>query len=374
MIMAVVLMAVSACEQERNAEHTKSGLQLADFEAMHQGDSIGLYVLTNRQGGEVCITNYGGRIVSLLVPDSEGAWQDVVLGLPHIDDYLAMPSSFGATVGRVANRIADGQFVLDEDTLHLDINSTPHTIHGGAQGWQNQVFDAFQSSDSTLMLSYRSPDGEGGFPGNVTVQVTFTFREDHALHIAYEASTDQRTVLNMTNHSFFNLSGDPSRTIEDHVLYVNASTITPLDERLITTGAYMPVDNSPFDFREPVAIGTRLAGYPDHAQLQIAQGIDHNFVLSTDGDVAKLAAQLYAPTTGIVMDVYTNEPGLQVYTGNMLDGSRKGKNGIPYKERAAVCLESQHFPDAPNKPDWPSIVLEPGETYRSTCIYHFGVR
>ncbi len=368
-----VVAAVVSCNQQEHAEITKSGLVKQDFQTVVNGDSTDLFVLSNAAGMEVCITNYGGRIVSLMVPDQAGVLQDVVLGFDHIEEYTSKSSSFGATVGRFANRINKGRFVLDGDTLQLDINSGEHTIHGGRDGWQYQVFAARQPDDSTLVLSYAAPDGQGGFPGNVAVEVTFTVTGNNALVIDYSGSTDKKTVVNMTNHSFFNLSGDAGKTVLDDVLYVNANAYTPLDTTLITTGEILPVTDTPFDFNAPLSIGEGMARDSSHGQLRIASGIDHNFVLNTGGNVDMLAARLYSPQSGITLDVYTNEPGMQVYTGNMLDGSRVGKKEQPYHKQTAICLETQHFPDSPNKPHWPTTVLEPGQTYHSTCIYQFGV-
>ncbi|HWK58445.1 MAG TPA: aldose epimerase family protein [Parapedobacter sp.] len=364
---------LAACNNKADVLTTQSGLDRRDFQATVNGDSTDLYVIRNAGGMEVCITNYGGRVVSLMVPDATGELRDVVQGFAHIDGYTAEPSSFGATMGRFANRINNGRFVLDDDTVQLDRNNGEHTIHGGGEGWRSQVFEAHQPNDSTLVLAYISPDGESGFPGEVTVSVTFAVSHPNELTIDYKAETTEKTVINLTNHSFFNLSGNPTNTILDDILYVNATQYTPLDSTLITTGEISPVAGSPFDFTEPVSIGTALARNPSHAQLQIASGIDHNFVLDTDGDIDKLAARLYAPSSGIAMEVYTNEPGMQVYTGNMLDGSRTGKENVPYSKQTAICLETQHFPDAPNKLHWPTTVLEPGESYLSTCIYRFSV-
>lgn len=370
-LTAIAILA--ACNNEPEVQKTKSGLDRHDFQAVVNGDSTDLYVIRNAKGMEVCITNYGGRIVSLMVPDATGKYRDVVQGFARIDGYTTEPSSFGATMGRVANRINNGRFVLDGDTVQLDRNSGQHTIHGGGDGWRGQVFAADQPNDSTLVLAYTSPDGESGFPGEVTVNVTFTVNQRNELAINYEAETTEKTVINLTNHSFFNLSGAPEKTVVDNILYVNATEYTPLDSTLITTGEIQPVAGTPFDFTEPVPIDTALARDPSHAQLQIASGIDHNFVLNTGGSIDELAARLYAPSSGIAMEVYTNEPGMQVYTGNMLDGARTGKENVPYEKQTAICLETQHFPDAPNKPHWPSTVLEPGDRYSSTCIYRFSV-
>lgn len=362
---------LAACSSEPTMKLTKSGLDRKDFQTEVNGDSTNLYVLTNAAGMEVCITNYGGRVVSLMVPDATGEFRDVVLGFNNIDAYTSQPSSFGATMGRFANRIKNGRFVLDDDTVQLDLNSGEHTIHGGAAGWRQQVFAADQPNDSTLVLAYRSPDGESGFPGEVNVEVSFKVNEHNELTISYAAQTTEKTVINMTNHSFFNLSGDVANTVLEDILYVNADRYTPLDTTLITTGELLPVAGTPFDFTTPIAIGTAMARDSVHPQLRIAEGIDHNLVLNTEGDISKLAARLYSSQRGIAMEVYTDEPGLQVYTGNMLDGLQKGKDGQLLGKQTAICLETQHFPDSPNKPDWPSTVLEPGDDYRSTCIYRF---
>jgi len=363
----------AGCSSNAGSPQTKSGLKRERFQRVVNGDSTDLFFLTNTRGMEVCITNYGGRVVSLMVPDTEGVFRDVVLGFDDVDEYLAMPSSFGATVGRYANRIANGQFVLDGDTIQLDVNSGPHTIHGGRKGWQYQVFDADQPADSVLVLSYLSPDGESGFPGNVSVTVTYTVTDRNELLIAYEAQTDRKTVINMTNHSFFNLSGDPSSTVLEDELYVNADQFTPLDATLVPTGDISPVRATPFDFTDPTLIGNAVARDTAHEQVKFAQGIDHNFVLNTKGDIRQLAARLRSPKSGIVLEVYSDQPGLQVYTGNMLDGSRTGKSGKRYGQHAAVCLETQHYPDSPNHPDFPSTTIERGSFYRQKCIYRFSV-
>lgn len=371
----VVAMSVSviSCNQQVQTELTNSGLKPHAFQTVVNGDSTELYVLRNAAGGKVGITNYGGRIVSLMVPDRDGHLRDVVLGFDHLDDYTSGPSSFGATIGRFANRIAYGKFVLDSDTIQLDVNSGEHSIHGGRDGWQYQVFQAREHTDSTLVLGYTSPDGEGGFPGNVEVEVRFYFSHDHELRIEYHAETDRKTVINMTNHSFFNLSGDPSRTILDDLLFVDADHYTPLGSGSIPTGEIQPVVGTPFDFSQPLAVGEAMERDSGHPQLAIAHGIDHNFVLNTDGNPEVLAASLFSPASGIRMEVLTNEPGLQVYTGNMLDGSRVGKNQVPMHKQTAICLETQHFPDSPNQAEWPSTTLEPGQRYYSVCRYRFGV-
>jgi len=363
---------VTSCDYQQKAEQQAYlGLNKKDFQTVVQGDAIDLYILRNANGIEAAITNYGARLVSLLVPDREGKLLDVVLGFDNIADYLAQPSSFGATMGRVTNRIGYGKFALDGDTIRLSKNNGKHTIHGGDEGWRQQVFNAEQPNDSTLVLSYRSPDGESGFPGTVNVKVTYTLTATNALTINYNAKTDKKTVINMTNHSFFNLSGNPERSIMDNLLYVNANSFTPIDSTLIPTGEIQSVKGTPFDFTTPISIADGLARDSLNKQLQYAEGLDLNFVLNTAGNATAPAARLYEPTSGIALAVYTNEPGIQVYTANTMNPAQKGKGGHPFRKHTAVCLETQHFPDAPNKPQWPSIVLEPGDVYHSTCIYKF---
>ncbi len=372
-LFLVAIVSMFGCHSPKEQEKTLSGLERRHFQQVVNGKNTDLFTLKNSSGMEICITNYGGRIVSIMVPDREEELQDVVLGFDNIQEYVEKPSSFGATIGRFANRIAYGKFPLHGDTITLSLNNGKHTIHGGAEGWQNQVFDAEQLTDSLLVLRYVSADGEAGFPGKVDVKATFILRDDNTLRIDYLATTDKKTVINMTNHSFFNLSGDPSTTIVDHVLLVNADTYTPLDSALITTGDLENVVSTPFDFTSPVSIEDALARDSLHRQLQLAQGFDHNYVLLSAGKLGKLAAQAYSPRSGIILEVYSTEPGLQVYTGNMLDGSRKGKGGVYYHKRAGLCLEPQHYPDSPNKPRWPSTILEPGEKYTSSTIYRFGI-
>lgn len=373
-LIPLLILMLCSCNNTPEEQTMSSGVDREDFQEVINEKKTDLFTLKNQSGAAVCITNYGGRIVSLIVPDRDGELQDVVLGFDNIQEYVEKPSSFGATVGRFANRIAYGKFPLDGDTIALDVNSGEHTIHGGAEGWQNQVFDAEQLADSVLVLRYIAKDGEAGFPGEVNVAVTFHLQDDNTLKIDYAAETDRRTVINMTNHSFFNLSGDPSATILDHVLLVNADVYTPLDEGLITTGDLEKVTATAFDFTNSISIEEALQRDSLHPQLQLTQGYDHNYVLRTPGELDALAAQVYAPSTGILLDVYTTEPGLQVYTGNMLDGSRKGKKGIDYHKQTGLCLEPQHYPDSPNKPAWPSTILEPGDRYTSTTIYRFGVK
>jgi len=370
--LALLPILMIGCK-EKSDKTTLSGLTKSKFVQVVNGDTTALYVLKNTAGVEVCITNFGGRIVSVLVPDKAGKLQDVVLGFDSISDYVNVPSDFGATIGRYANRINKGLITIDGKTIQLPTNNFGHTLHGGPKGWQYQVFQKVnQINDTTIELTRFSPDGDQNFPGNVTAKVTYTLTKDNAIKIDFEATTDKKTVINMCNHSYFNLSGDPTKLITDNQLYINADGFTPVDTTFMTTGEILPVKGTPMDFTTAKVIGTDINKY-DYAQLKNGNGYDHNWVLNTAGDVKKLAAKVVSPISGISLEVYTNEPGIQVYTGNFLNGKVKGKKGIVYNQRAAICLESQHYPDSPNKLQWPSTILEPGKVYKSTCIYKFGV-
>lgn len=377
MISLLALIAVVGCtnkQQETPLEETTlSGLKRTDFQSVVNGDSTDLYLLKNANGMEVTVTNYGGRIVSVMVPDKEGNMQDVVLGYDSIADYMAVNNDFGATIGRYANRIANGKVTIEGIEYDLPTNNFGHTLHGGPNGFQKQIFKGMQPDSQSVVLTYLSVDGEENFPGNLNVKVTMTLTDDNAIDIAYEAETDKETVVNLTNHSYFNLSGDPSQTILDHMLTIHADEFTPVDRTFMTTGAIEKVEGTPMDFRTEMAIGEKIDQY-DFEQLKNGDGYDHNWVLNAKGDVSMVAASVWSPVTGIRMDVYTNEPGIQVYSGNFLDGTATGKKGITYQKRAAVCLETQKYPDSPNKPDWPSASLKPGEKYTSRCIYKFSVQ
>ena len=377
MISLLALIAVVGCtnkQQETPLEETTlSGLKRTDFQSVVNGDSTDLYLLKNANGMEVTVTNYGGRIVSVMVPDKEGNMQDVVLGYDSIADYMAVNNDFGATIGRYANRIANGKVTIEGGEYDLPTNNFGHTLHGGPNGFQKQIFKGMQPDSQSVVLTYLSVDGEENFPGNLNVKVTMTLTDDNAIDIAYEAETDKETVVNLTNHSYFNLSGDPSQTILDHMLTIHADEYTPVDRTFMTTGAIEKVEGTPMDFRTAMAIGEKIDQY-DFEQLKNGDGYDHNWVLNTKGDVSMVAASVWSPVTGIRLDVYTNEPGIQIYSGNFLDGTATGKKGITYQKRAAVCLETQKYPDTPNKPDWPSAYLKPGEKYTSRCIYKFSVQ
>lgn len=334
-----------------------------------------LHTLTNEAGMEVRITPFGARIVSILVPDKNGEMRDVVLGFDAISDYHPQnnQTDFGAAIGRYANRINQGRFTLDGVEYRLPQNNYGHCLHGGPSGWQYCNFETVEADSRHVKLRLVSPDGDNGFPGTVTATVSYTLTPDNAIDIVYEAVTDKATVINMTNHSYFNLSGEPAtHCIEDDILYVNASHFTPVDSTFMTTGEIRPVAGTPFDFTVAKRIGQDINA--DCDQIRNGHGYDHNWVLDTGGSIQAVAAELYCPATGINLKVYTDEPGIQVYAGNFLDGSVVGKKGIAYPFRSAICLETQHYPDTPNKADWPSVVLRPGETYTSHCIFAFGVK
>jgi aldose 1-epimerase len=339
------------------------------------GQPVDLYVLTNKSGAEASITNYGGALVSLKMPDRNGKLADIVLGYDNVDGYVADKSYFGALVGRYGNRIGHAQFVLDGTTYTLAKNNGENSLHGGIKGFNKALWAAktLPSKDGrSLELSYLSKDGEEGFPGNLKVTVIYTLTDANALKIEYSATTDKKTIVNLTNHAYFNLGGQASGDILGHLLMINADQFTPVDAGLIPTGELRAVAGTLFDFRKPIAIGARI-DQPDE-QLKLGGGYDHNFVLLRGAYVEESpAARVVEPTSGRVMEVWTTEPGIQFYTGNFLDGKTAGKGGATYPKRNAFCLETQHFPDSPNQPKFPSVVLNAGEHYRTVTTYKFSV-
>jgi aldose 1-epimerase len=337
------------------------------------GQMAQLFTLRQANGGVVKITNYGGIITSWLAPDKNGQLADVTLGYDSLAGYLATSPYFGAIVGRYGNRIAKGKFALGGKTYTLATNNAPNHLHGGNKGFDKVLWQAAEfQTDSTvgLKLSYLSQDGEEGYPGNLAVEVTYTFGPDHSLRMDYRATTDQPTVVNLTNHAYFNLAG--VGIILDHQLMLKAGRYLPVDKTLIPTGELAPVQGTPFDFAAPTAIGARIG--QDHPQLKIGGGYDHCWVLDREGQGLELVASAYEPTSGRVLEVLTTEPGLQLYTGNFLNGSIRGKGGTAYAHRAGFCLEAQHYPDSPNQPSFPSVVLQPGQTYQTSTVYRLGVR
>lgn len=375
-LVALAACVLLSCGGKKNTEEktealTLSGLKQSEFVSEVQGKPTALYVLTNKNGVEACITNYGGRLVSLMVPDKNGKLADVVLGYDNIAQYVNTDGNYGALIGRYGNRIKDGKFTLDDAQYTLPQNNNGHCLHGGPNGYHTRMWDAKQVNDHTLELTYLSTDGEAGFPGNLNIKVTYKLTDDNAIDIKYEATTDKATIVNLTNHSYFNLSGVPGSQILDQLVMINADAYTPVDETLIPLGDLPAVEGTPMDFRTPTAIGERIDN--DFEQLVRGRGYDHNWVLNTNGDLNALAIKAVSKTSGIAMEVYTNEPGVQFYTGNFMEGTDKGKHGVTYPHRGAFCLETQHYPDSPNQPTFPSTVLRPGENYMSRCIYKFTV-
>jgi aldose 1-epimerase len=339
------------------------------------GQPVDLYVLTNKGGAEASITNYGGAVVSLKVPDRNGKLADVVLGYDTAEGYVNDKSHFGGIIGRYGNRIAHAQFDLDGKTYTLAKNNGENSIHGGIKGfdkalWKAKILSA--KGAESLELSYLSKDGEEGFPGNLKVTVVYTWSDANALQIEYSAATDKRTVVNLTNHSYFNLAGQGSGDILGHLLTIQADRFTPVDAALMPTGELRHVAGTPFDFRKPTAIGARID--QEDEQLKFGGGYDHNFVIRRSADAGEsLAARVVEPISGRVLEVWTTEPGVQFYTGNFLGGKVTGKGGATYPKRSAFCLETQHYPDSPNKPAFPSVVLEPGALYHTITMYKFSV-
>lgn len=341
-------------------------VQKQAFGRLPDGQKIDLYVLTNTHGMRARVMTYGATLVSLEVPDRDGCIADITLGHDSLEGYITDSPYFGSTVGRYANRIAGGRFVLDGITYTLAKNDDANHLHGGIRGFDKVVWEAEpvrKDREVGVRFSYLSPDGEEGYPGNLSCRVTYLLTEDDELKIQYEATTDKPTHVNLTHHSYFNLAGQGAGDILSHELMINADKYTPVDEGLIPTGKLRDVAGTPMDFRKPHAIGERIA--------QVPGGYDHNFVLLSRGEELALAARVYAPSTGRVMEVYTTEPGIQFYSGNFLDGSITGKAGKTYPKHAGFCLEPQHFPDSPNKPNFPSTVLRPGETYSTLTVFKF---
>ncbi len=366
---AIVTMNCSSSNKETKEAPPASGISSRVFGKMPSGESVDLYTLRNTKGAEVDITNYGGRVVSLKVPDRSGAMADIVLGFDDLEGYLKPEPYFGAIVGRYGNRIGHAQFTLDGVVYKLAKNDGDNSLHGGNRGFDKAVWTAKPGTGASLELTYLSKDGEEGYPGNLTAKVVYTLTENNELAIDYSATTDKDTVLNLTNHSYFNLAGQGTGDILDHRVTIYADRFTPVDKGLIPTGELRPVQGTPLDFRQPHAIGERIND-PDE-QLKFARGYDQNFVLNRRGAGMAQAAKVTDPKSGRVMEVLTDQPGLQFYTGNFLDGTIHGKGGKVYPQRSAFCMETQHFPDSPNHPDFPSVVLKPGSEYHTTTIYRF---
>jgi aldose 1-epimerase len=354
----------------------KSKMQKETFGRTQDGQQVDLYTLTNKNGVEARVTNYGATLVSLRVPDRNRKFEDVVLGYDTLEGYQNDKAFFGGTIGRYANRIAQGKFVLDGATHALARNDGPNHLHGGTSGFNKRVWtveDVSSSAGQALAFTYLSKDGEEGYPGSLSVRVVYTLTDRNELKIEYSTTTDKDTVVNLTNHSYFNLAGQGSGEILDHQLMIRGDRFTPVDATLIPTGELRKVKGTPFDFTQVTAIGARIN--QDDQQLKFGKGYDHNWVLNRGkAGTLELAAQLYAPKSGRVLEVWTTEPGIQFYSGNFLDGSVRGKEGKVYSHRSALCLETQHFPDSPNHADFPSTRLKPGQQFQSTTVYRFSTK
>ncbi len=365
--------ALVGCAGVPDAPVQKGQINQRPFGQTKDGTPVTLFTLRNNKGAEAGILNYGGLVIFLKVPDRNGHFDDVVLGYDNLADYIKDSPYFGAMIGRYGNRIAKGKFTLDGKEYSLAINNGPNALHGGIKGFDKVVWEpkVLATLDGpSLELRYTSKDGEEGYPGTLTVKATYTLTEDNALKLEFTATTDKDTVLNLTQHSYFNLAGKGD--ILNHQVTIPADKFTPVDSTLIPTGELKPVDGTPFDFRTPTAIGARIG--QDDEQLKFGGGYDHNWVVNKPMGQLGLMGRVYEPTTGRVLEVFSTEPGLQFYTGNFLDGKLTGKGGWAYQFRNGFCMEAQHYPDSPNQPNFPSVVLKPGEVYRNTIIFKFSVQ
>jgi len=357
-----------------SAEANEMKINQREFGRMPSGEIIPLYTLQNSHGHSISVTPFGAIITSIIVPDREGKPGDVVLGYDRLEDYLRENPYFGCVAGRYANRVAKGKFNIEGKEYILTINDGPNHLHGGTDGFDKKIWQTRTISEEEFVgieLSCRSPDGEEGYPGNLEVTVRYTWNDRNELRVEYQATSDKITICNLTQHSYFNLRDAGRTPILDHLLMIDAETITPVNETLIPTGEYMQVASSPFDFRKPTAIGLNIGS--DHPQIEFGKGYDHNFVLKGKAGELRPAAVLTDPASGRSLTVSTTEPGLQFYSGNFLDGRLKGKGGTVYGLRHGLCLETQHFPDSPNHNRFPSTLLKPGEIYSSTTVYTFGL-
>ncbi len=379
----VSLLSLVSCHQNQSAKRPEQAaastvpfsVVKTSFGNLPDGQPVSLYILSNNNGMTVGIMNYGGAIVSWTAPDRNGKYQDITLGCDSVGGYVKGVPYFGAIVGRYGNRIAKGKFSLDGKTYTLAVNNIGNHLHGGIKGFDKVLWTAMPAAgdEPSLRLTYTSKDGEEGYPGNLAVEVVYTLQKDNSLKIDYKATTDKKTVVNLTNHAYFNLSGNGDNTILDHELVLNADKFLPVDKTLIPTGELKPVTGTPFDFTKNAKIGTRIND-TTNIQIQYGGGYDHAWVLTDTSKTLKLAATVTEPTSGRVMEVLTTEPAIQFYTGNFLNGEVVGKGGTAYKRRSGLCLETEHYPDSPNKTKFPSTVLKPGEVYQTTTVYKFSTR
>ena len=375
LLIIASLLCVIGCQSAEQASAPSAGIEKAGFGTTKDGQNVDLYTLTNANGLVTKITNYGGTVTELWVPDRDGKLDDIVLGFDNVSDYEEKSPYFGSLIGRFGNRIGNATFTLDGTEYQLPANDGQNTLHAGVKGFDKVVWDAtptMTDNGPALKLHYLSKDMEEGFPGNLDVTVTYTLTNKNELVIDYEATTDKPTVCNLTNHNYYNLAGQGSGDILGHRLMIKADAYTPVDKGLIPTGRIAPVKGTPMDFTKPAAIGARIN--KNTKQLTYGSGYDHNWVLNKTGSKLSLAARVYEPTTGRIMKIYTNEPGIQFYAGNFLDGTITGKEGKVYQHRYAFCLETQHFPDSPNKPEFPSTTLRPGEVYKTKTVHKFSAK
>jgi aldose 1-epimerase len=370
-LLLTVFVSLVMGRETAPAKH-ENQVRKESFGKTRDGRPVALFTLTNSQGLEVRAINYGGIIVSLRVPDKSGKLGDIVLGYDTVEPYLNNPTYFGAIVGRYANRIAKATFTLDGVKYTLAKNDGPNSLHGGVDGFNKRLWEAKEFKNGKgvgVAFSYLSKDGEEGYPGNLKVKVTYTLTDENQLMVNYEATTDKATPLNLSQHSYFNLAGEGNGDILGHHLMLNADRFTPVDKTLIPTGELRPVQGTPMDFTQSTAIGARIN--QDYEQLVLGHGYDHNWVINRKDNSLVLAARVHEPTSGRVLEVFTTQPGVQFYSGNFLDGTITGKHGHVYKQRFGFCLETQHFPDSPNHPDFPSTILRPGQTFHSETVFKF---
>lgn len=369
----IVIILISACKSTKTME--LSLLKNENYQTTYKGKATALFTLQNKNGVVIQVTNFGGKIESLFLPDKDGAFEDITFGYETIDECIKGDKYFGALVGRYANRIANGSFTLEGQEYHLPLNNGPNTLHGGDSGFDDAVWEAEEmktDDGQAIRFTYLSVDGEQGFPGNLTAEVIYTLTDDNELIIDYKATTDKTTIINLTQHAYFNLAGHDAGDILDHEVVINADRFTPANENLIPIGELRHVEGTPLDFRTPHKLGERIDD--PYEQMVKGKGYDHNFVLNKDSDELSFAASAYDKESGRCLEVFTTQPGIQLYTGNFLNGSQTGKNGVVYNYRNGFCLETQHFPDSPNQPGFPTVALRPGEVYMHRTVFCFSVK
>lgn len=377
LLIAITALAAIACNNNKTNDKTmaESNILEVPFGVLASGDSVKLFTLKNANGMEVAISDLGGTIIKWTAPDKEGKFEDITLGSNNPEDYLSNTKYLGALIGRFGNRIAKGKFSLDGKEYTLAINNGPNSLHGGLNGFNAAIWNAtpIDGAEPALKLTYLSKDGEEGYPGNLNVEVVYTLKNDNSLSIDYKATTDKSTVVNLTNHAYFNLKGEGNGDITDHEITINADKFLPTDAGLIPTGELKPVKGTPFDFTTAHLIGERINDSTDN-DIKLGGGFDHCWVFTDQSNKLKSIANVLEPVSGRTMEVFTTEPAVQFYTGNFLNGKATGKSGKKYEFRYGFCLETQHFPDAPNQSAFPSTVLKPGDTYTSTTVYKFGIK